>query len=327
VAAGALSVRSRLRAPLALAASLAVLLAAGGCSMKRYVAGQVGNALAEGGDVFTRDEDPELVRDAMPFALKTIESLLEIVPRHEGLLLAACQGFSQYGIAFVESEADVVALTDRRAAGAMRERALKLYLRALDYGLRGIEVRHRGIRERLMLDPEAAVAELGARDLPMLFWTAAAWGSAISLGRDRPALTADLGVVTAMVRRSLAIDEDYEDGAIHEAMIVLESLPEFMGGSPVRAREHFERAIALSDGTKPTPYVLLAGTVSVAQQDRTEFERLLHQALAIDPDARPHARLESILMRRRATMLLDRADELFLEPLPDEADTPGEDTP
>jgi len=320
--------RPRPAATLLAAAALALLvLGTGGCSMKRFVAGQVGNALSDGGDVFTRDDDPELVRDALPFALKTIESLLDIVPKHQGLLLTACQGFSQYSLAFVESEADEVALTDRRTAEAMRGRALKLYQRAFEYGLRGLEVRHRGIRERLIADPEAAVAGLGKRDLPMLFWTAAAWGSAISIGRDRPELTADLGVVTAMVRRSLAIDETYEDGAIHEAMIVLESLPEFMGGSPQRARAHFERAVELSHGTTPTPYVLLAGSVSVAQQDRAEFDRLLNAALAIDADARPKNRLESVLMRRRAEMLLDRADELFLEPLPEGSDTPSkEDT-
>lgn len=308
-----------------LAAGLAVVFAATGCSMKRFVAGQVGNSIAGGGDVFTRDNDPELIRDAIPFGLKTMESLLDIVPRHRKLLLAACQGFTQYGYAFVEADADVVALTDRRTAEAMKERAVKLYIRGLEYGLRGLETRHRGITERLRLDPEKAATELDRRDLPMLYWSAAAWGSAISAGRDRPELTADLGVVQALVRRALAIDEDYEHGAIHEAMILLEALPEFMGGSPARAREHFRRAIDLSENKRPTPYVLLASTVSVAQQDRTEFERLLHEALAINADVLPSGRLESTLMHRRATFLLERADELFLEPAPSEADTLSEE--
>jgi predicted anti-sigma-YlaC factor YlaD len=301
--------------------ALALLVLATGCSMKRFVAGQVGSSIASGGDVFTRDDDPELVRDAIPFGLKTMESLLEIVPRHEKLLLAACQGFAQYGFAFVESEADEVAATDHARAEAMRARALGLYLRGLAYGLRGLEVRHKGIADRLRANPDAAVATLGRRDLPMLYWTAAAWGSAISVGRDRPEITADLAAVQAMMRRTLALDEDYEDGAVHEAMIVLEALPEFMGGSPERARTHFRRAVELSQGRKATPYVLLAGSVSVAKQDRAEFERLLRDAVAVDPDARPRSRLETIVMQRRAAMLLERADDLFLEPVPADADT------
>ena len=36
----------------------------------------------------------ELVREAVPFSLKLIESLLAESPRHRGLLLAACKGFT-----------------------------------------------------------------------------------------------------------------------------------------------------------------------------------------------------------------------------------------
>ena len=302
----------------ALAAGLAAVST--GCSIKRMVAGSIGNALAGGGTTFTSDDDPELVRDAIPFGLKTMEALLEIVPKHRGLLLAACQGFAQYAFAFVESDADALADTDRRASEAARARALRLYLRARDYGLRGLELRHRGIGARLQREPEAAAATLDPRDLPLLFWTAGAWGSAISAGRDRPELVADLAAVTAMMRRALELDETYEAGAIHEAMIVVEALPEVMGGSPERAREHFQRAVAHSEGRKATPYVMLASSVSVAQQDRAEFERLLNDALAIDPDARPESRLETLVGQRRARSLLEREDELFLEAEPTEVE-------
>jgi predicted anti-sigma-YlaC factor YlaD len=57
----------------------------------------------------------------------------------------------------------------------------------------------------------------------------------------------------------------------------------------------------------------LAETVSVQKQDRAEFQSLLKQALAIDPDARPEWRLENLLMQRRARWLLGRTDELFVE--------------
>jgi predicted anti-sigma-YlaC factor YlaD len=309
------------RAALALLLAVSLAAGSGGCSIRKMVAGKIGDGIAQGGSVYTTDDDPQLVREAIPFGLKTIESLLEIVPKHQGLLLAACQGFAQYAYAFVEADAEALADTDRQAAEAARARALKLYLRARDYGLRGLEARHRGITERLRRDPEAAVAKLGRKDLPLLFWTAGAWGQAIAAGLDHPALVADLGAVNAMMRRSLAIDEGYMDGAIHEAMIVVESVPEFMGGSPERAREHFRRAIALSDSENATPYVMLASSVSVAQQDRGEFERLLHRALAIDPDARPESRLETLIGQQRARRLLAREDELFLEAEPTEGDT------
>ena len=48
------------------------------------------------------------MRDAMPFALKLNESLLESVPTHVPLLIATCGSFTQYGYAFLEADADVL---------------------------------------------------------------------------------------------------------------------------------------------------------------------------------------------------------------------------
>jgi predicted anti-sigma-YlaC factor YlaD len=283
------------------------------CSIKKVAVNSVANSLTSGPDVFGRDDDPELVRDALPFGLKTMESLLEVVPRHRGLLLTLCKGFTEYGYAFVESEAQAIESADYAKATAMRERAFKMYLRARGYGLRGLELDHRGIGQRLKLMPDSAAHEIKKSELPMLYWTAAAWGSAINLGKDRADMLADLGAVRALMQRGLAVDERYEDGAFHEAMIILEALPEALGGSPKRAREHFERAVALSHGEKASPYVTLASSVSVMTQNRTEFRTLLEKALAVDADKVPARRLETLIVQQKARSLLQREDDLFID--------------
>jgi hypothetical protein len=87
------------RAPrlvLALAVLLALLLALPSCSVQRWAVKSVADTLTRGPDVYGTDDDPDLVRDALPFGLKTMESLLAVVPDHEGLLLTLCQGFTQY---------------------------------------------------------------------------------------------------------------------------------------------------------------------------------------------------------------------------------------
>jgi predicted anti-sigma-YlaC factor YlaD len=294
---------------------LAVLaVSAGGCSLKRMAVNSVANSIAEGGDVFARDNDPELVRDAVPFGLKTMEALLETVPKHRGLLLAACQGYTQYAYGFLQLDAEEIEPINYDRATQLKERALNLFLRARDLGVRGLEVKHKGLGSSLMTRPDSALRGLKREDVPLIYWTAAAWGSAINLGKDRPDLTADIAVVKALIERGLALDETYEHGALHAAMIVMESLPPAMGGSPQRAHDHFKRAVELSGGLTPVPYVTLAQSVSVAAQDRIEFRDLLDKAIAIDPERDPHERLQTLLLQRKARSLLAREDELFLEP-------------
>jgi hypothetical protein len=250
----------------------------------------VANSLTSGPDVFGTDDDPQLIRDAVPFGLKTMESLLQTLPEHRGLLLGLCRGFTQYGAGFLVGDANAIEATDYNRATEIRERALRMFLRARNYGLRGLELDHKGITQRLQTSPELAAGEIKKSELPMLYWTAAAWGSAINLGKDRAELLADLGAVRALMTRGLNLDESYEGGAFHEAMILLEALPKDMGGSPERARQHFERAVQLSKGQKASPYVTLAQSVSVMTQSRKEFHELLDKALAVDPNADPSRR-------------------------------------
>jgi predicted anti-sigma-YlaC factor YlaD len=234
------------------------------------------------------------------------------VPTHVPLLIATCGSFTQYGYAFLEAEADSLDASRRADAIALRERALKHYLRGRGYCLRAADARFgKGTSAALLQDPVAAVAKARKDDVPLLYWTAASWGAAISLGIDRPDLAVDFPTVRALADRALALDPGWSRGSIHELMITLDSLPEALGGNPARAREHFKTAVEIQKGLSPGPYVSLATGVAVPMQDRAEFERLLKEALAIDPEKDPSNRLVILVTQRRARVLLDRADEKF----------------
>lgn len=292
---------------------LALAAVLNGCSIKKMAINKLGDALSGGGTSFSSDDDPELVKAAVPFSLKLIESLLAESPQHEGLLLAAASGFTQYGYAFVNQEADEREDSDLAAATAMRARARRLYLRARGYGLRGLELRHPGITEALRKQPKAAVKGVDAKNVPFLYWTAAAWGAAISVSKDDPALVSDQIIVEALIDRALELDEDFDRGAIHAFLINYEMARQGLQGDPaVRARKHFDRAMELAGGKVASPLVTLAEAVSVEKQDRKEFESLLQRALAINADAAPEFRLLNLVAQRRARWLLGRVDDLFI---------------
>ncbi len=301
-----------MKAGVAALVTLLVAVAAG-CSPRAYLARGVADAVSSGGDSFASDDDPELVRDAVPFALKAEESLLSGQPSHRGLLLSLCRGFTQYAVAFVWQ--DAVESPDPAAARAGRERAVRLLLRARDYGLRGLEAAHPGFRARIDADAAGAASAAEAGDVPLVYWTAASWSAAIASSSGDPEMLADLPRCEALMRRALALREEYDAGAIHEYFIAFEGgRPEAMGGSAARARRHFDRAMALSGGKRVSPLVTMAETVSVRAQDRREFLALLDRALAFDARREaPEYRQANLAAQRKALWLKGRVDELFLE--------------
>jgi predicted anti-sigma-YlaC factor YlaD len=298
--------------PTSLATAGLALLAAGCTSVNRLAVNRLGNALAGGGAVFSSDADPELVRDAAPFSLKLMESLLAETPRHAGLLTAAASGFTQYAYAFVQQDADRLEATDIAAAVALRTRARGLYLRARDYGLRGLDVAHAEFALRLRTDPADAVRACTVADVPLLYWTAAAWGAAIGSAKNDSRLIADLPMVEALIDRARALDDTFDDGAIPTFLITYEQTRPAAGPADARSRASFDRALVLAGGRQAAPFLAYAEAVCLPRQDRAQFEELLRRALAIDPNAHPPSRLANLVLQRRARWLLERLDDLFL---------------
>jgi predicted anti-sigma-YlaC factor YlaD len=298
--------------------TVVLLLLSAGCSIRRVAINKIGNMLASGGSTFTSDDDPDLVQAAIPFGLKLYESLLAESPKHTGLLLAAAQGFTEYSYAFVDSRIDEARAESPERADALRERARKLYIRAYRYGMRGLEVNHPGFAAALDNDADLALQRVTKRDVPLLYWTAASRGLTISLSKTSPELIAELPLVETIVRRVAELDENFGAGAVPEFLITLEAA--HSGVKPEEQqklmRQHFERALKLSQGKRAGTYVSFAENACVPAQNKAEFQSLLEKALAVDPDADPDNRLANLVAQRRARWLLNHIDELFLEAAP-----------
>src|SRR5256885_6421431 len=145
---------------------IACLIASSGCAtMKRVAINKLGDSLADGGTTYTSDDDPDLVGAALPFSLKLVEGLLSQTPRHRGLLFTAASGFTEYAYAFVQQDADVMESESVERSAALRARARRLYVRARDYGLRGLETRHPGFTAALGASAKAAVRQVSATDV------------------------------------------------------------------------------------------------------------------------------------------------------------------
>ncbi len=291
--------------------TFALCLALTGC-FKRIALNSAADAVSGSGGAYGRDDDPELVRAAVPFGLKTMEGLALELPDHAGLRLALARGFTQYGYAFVQADGEPLAESEPSKAKPIFARATRLYLRARDYGLQGLHIA-RGVTEAQLRGTErtAALARLEKDDVPLLYWTLVPWAAALSLNKGNVALVGDLPSLQAMLARALELDESWDRGALHEFSLALGS-----GRTPPpELQKHFDRALQLSEGRRLSVFVSRAENLLAPARDKAGFQQQLKEVLAFDandPKARED-RLANLLAQRRASFLLSTVSDLFPE--------------
>jgi hypothetical protein len=289
------------------------VLLAGACSVRQIAVDALGEAMSGGGSAYESDADVALIGDALPFSLKLLDSLIAESPAHRGLLLAGSRAYLVYAYGFVGFEADRLARVDVDRSNAARARAHALSMRAFGYATRGLETRHRGLGARLAADPAGSVQVVDdARDVDLLHAAAASLALAIGNAKRDASMLARLPEVDALLARALALDEAWNEGALHELAVTWRAArPGAFERVPVDA--HFARALVLSRGTRAALFVAYAEAVAVREQDRHLFESLVGRALAVDIEARPNERLQNALAQRRALWLAGLADRLFAE--------------
>ena len=304
-----------------LASGVAGLVSLAGCS--GFITGMAVNSLAgvlaEGEAVFRSDDDLDLVRAPLANNLKLMETLLVTDPEHRDVLLSATKGFLLFAYGFVEPDLFELDFTQFDEKQAVRRRAGRLYRRAADYGIRGLEVNHPGIGARLSLDPEGAADELTVEDAPLALWTGTAIGAWIAMATDNPEATSDLALMGALLDRSRKLDDSVDDGVVYDYLTLYEVAR--VGGSVERAREYYEHALQVGPERLPVLWSSWAESGAVASGNRQEFESLLHQALEFDIDSEPGARLVNQIAQVRAAWLLENVEDYFLDDLSSHHDT------
>ena len=288
-----------------------------GCSVNKMAMKAVSDALTGEGsaDVFTGDSDPELVGDALPFAIKMYESLLGANPQHQGLLRTTGSLFVMYANAFVQGPAEQLPRNRYAERQAAMERAKKLYLRGMNMLYQGLELKYHGFDGAYRNGTlQGILAKMKKADVPSLYWAAAGGLSAYSLNP----FDMDLGVrvpeFLSLVNQAYELDANFSDGALDDFYVLFyASVPETMGGDKSKAETHYRRALEKSGGRLAGPYVSYAQAVSIPAQDYDTFKVCLESALAVDPDADPANRLVNIISRRKARYLLDNAALYFID--------------
>ena len=284
------------RGLVALSLTLAGLLASGCGAVISNVSAGMADSLSA---AILNQEDPQLVREALPSYLLLLDSLVESDPYNSETLAAAAQLYAAYGAAFVSEP----------------ERAANLTRRARDYGQQALCAAEDAACGLNSLDfdeysdaiggiDESALTELYSYSLSTLAWIRAN-------SSDFNAL-AKLPYVEVALTRVIELDDSGEYSASTSMYLgILNTLrPASLGGRPEVGREWFERGIALSGGRDLSIKVEFARGYARLLYDRELHDRLLNEVLESEVK-QPELTLFNQLARVQAAELLASADDYF----------------
>lgn len=298
---------------------LAFVASLASCDLAKVTVGTTSKVLERAQPGLKMESDYEMARQAIPGALKTVEGFWVVDPDNKRLIKILTEGYCQYGTAFVEDDWEVAKLKkDIEAAEYHSARASNIFTRCLNYALKSL-----GPRWQKEIFAEAAVAqklikETGADKRTPMMWAGLALGSIINHNLTRIEMIGYLGTVQMIMERVVELDQknppaDKAHAALpYVALGMLHSArPPALGGDPAKAKEAFEKALAVTDNKFLLPRTLMAYRVGKQTNDKKFFHEQLKIVLETAPSVWPEQRLANEVAHRRARRYLSKEKELF----------------
>ena len=243
-------------------------------------------------------DDPAMIRDGAPSFLILIDSLLAGSPDNAALLAQSAELHSAYAGAFV----------------AEPQRAAQLHSKAKSQILRSTCLSLKDACELENRDFDAFSAWVQAQDeksVAALYNLGSIWAGWIQANSADFTAIAQLARVKALIQRVAELEPEHGNGGAFLYLGVFETLlPPAMGGRPELGRQHFERALAISNERNLIVKVMLADQYGRLMFDRELHDRLLNEVMAA-PATAPGLTLMNTVAKERAQQLLDSADDYF----------------
>lgn len=242
-------------------------------------------------------DDPELVRAGAPSYLLLLDSFIEGNPDDPAILSAGATLYATYGAVFADDEVRASRLTTRARRYALTAMC-ESYVPSCDWGdatydefvatLDGVQPKH---AEYLYTYGFASLAYLRAHSSD--------WNS-----------LAELPQIEALFERYLDVSDEV-NGSVYTYMGILLTLrPPALGGEPERAREYFEKGIAVTNGHDLGAKVEFARGYAKLLYERELHDQLLSEVLQADPYQDGYT-LSNVLAQEDASVLMAEADDYF----------------
>ena len=246
----------------------------------------------------TNNDDLATVKAGAPAYLLMLDSFVEGDPEDSNMKIAAAKLYSAYAGVFVKDEQRAKRLTQKSLDFALNANCLIIETRC---NLKKIEFKKF----------EIIIEQFEKEHIELLFTLGTSWAGWIQSRRGDWNAAADLGRVTIIMKHALKLDEQYQSGQIHLYLGVLNTLlPPSLGGKPEIGKQHFERAIEISNNKNLMAKVMYAEKYARLVFNQELHNKLLNDVLKTEPRSKGFT-LTNMLAHEQAKELLASGKDYF----------------
>lgn len=276
--------------------SMSFCLSLSGCTSIVSNAGyRVGTNLSS---AIFNNNDLATVRDGAPAYLIILDSLIQADPENPRLLLSTAQITNAYATAFVSEPARGRLMADKSFKFSQQAACL--------HQTHFCQLKSSNINKF-----KHTIKHASKDDIEFLYTLGSAWASWIQAHSDDWNTIAEIVRVQLIMEKVIALDDRYDNGGAHLYLGTLATLlPPALGGKPEEGRQHFERAIAISQGKNLLVKVMYAEQYARLVFDQKLHDRLLNEVINSDPVA-PELTLINTFAQEKALKLLAESKDYF----------------
>ncbi|BBO66814.1 hypothetical protein DSCA_07440 [Desulfosarcina alkanivorans] len=289
------------------------------CSPKTIMVGQMTDLVDDGMIAFERDDDLQLLENAIPANIKLLEALLANSPDNRRLITLLSRFYGSYAFGFVETrlEERLFAGPAGRSRGPetdrLKDQLNRCYLKGAGYALMALEKSVPGAADAFrQVDTIGPYLErLGDRQVAALFWYGFNLGAWVNRNLDSVRAVSRAHLARQVMERVAEINPVYHHAGAHLfLMAYFGSRPPMMGGSQEKARGHYRRLKQIAGDAYLLADLFYGRYCLPQQQARDAFVDLM-QRIVDHPTGECDVSLYNAIAGRRAAIYLSAVDLLF----------------
>jgi len=228
-------------------------------------------------------------------ALAKYEEVVKLKADHRDALARLARGYYLLGYGYSKTDEEILAAYDTGAKWGERMMGLNPEFRK---------------RIAAGANDDEALSVCTKDDVRGIYWAYANLGK-WSVKQGFTTVLANKSKLKAFITRVEQLDAKYYHGAGSRGLLAFYAkAPSFAGGDLNKAKEHYDKSLAIAPnyfGTK----VILAQYYATKKQDKALFKKVLEEVIAGDPNAMPEVIPILKIDQRKAKELLAEIDEHF----------------